>query len=431
VANPFGSLRSKLWIAAACLVVLLVGYMTIPAPAPTAVAPPQERAAPLLEAEVERRQQLRIFEEIQQLGPRLARHSVTIPGEPPLPPFPSDLTPPSPRPEPDGHGLIISADGEVLTSAGALRGRESLEVELFDGRRVQARVVAFDPDADLVLLQSDAIPRTDAAPWATTPPSAGMLAVAVSHAGRQVAVAPAFVMAAPDADRRVRTTSTSLLPGTPLFTTAGEVFAVAAGADDPTASLVAPAVSRLRDRIASGQARRGALGLTFQPLDAALRRVTAADGVLVADVAQAGPAAAAGVLPGDVIISIAGNHVNSPESARDAIAAITPQAAVSLQLSRDGKPLTIEVMSTSALGLRVRYAPRKPDDRAPEARAVFDAELREQLGVLPETRILTVDGNRVDSADDVRSALRRERGPVLFYVEDERGRFFRALERPR
>jgi S1-C subfamily serine protease len=363
VSKLFGSVRSKFWIAVICGLVLLTGVLTMPAPRPSAPQPSEERATPLLEQEVERRQQLRIFEEVQQLGPRVARHSVTIPAMPPAELLPSDLTPPPPRVDPAGHALIISADGELLTAAGALRGQEQFEVNLFDGRNVLASVVAFDPDTDLVLLRADDVPRTDAAPWATTPPSAGMLAVAVSHVGGQVALAPVFVMTAADAHRRVRTTTADLLPGTPLFTAAGEVFAIAAGEDNPSALLIAPAVARLRERIAGGQARRGALGLTFRTPDAQSSPPgISTDGVLVAGVAPFGPAAAAGVQPGDLLRSVGGERVMAPDDALRAIAALRPGAETSLSLVRAGKSLTLDkVVATSALALRVRQTSPEQD----------------------------------------------------------------------
>jgi S1-C subfamily serine protease len=408
---------------------LAIGVLTMPPAAPTTMAPPQERAAPLLEAEVERRQQLRIFEEIQQLGPRLARHSVTIPTTAPTELLPSDLTPPTPRTEPAGHGLIISADGEILTSAAALRGREVLEVGLFDGRKVDAQVVAFDPDTDIVLLRSDQVPRTDAAPWATTPPTAGMLAVAVAHAGGQVAVAPVFVTAAPDAERRVRTTSAQLAPGTPLFTTAGEVFAIAAGDGDASAAIIASAVERLRQRIASGQARRGALGLTFQPTDEQLRKAFPADGVLVAEVASFGPADEAGIEAGDVIVTIGEADVTTADEARAAIAALQPGSVVEVDLVRARKPMTLPVTASSALGLRVRQTPRPPAGEAPDARTLFDSEALEAMDLRAHSRILTINGVRVRTGADARAQWRRARAPIVLYLEDERGRFFRVVER--
>jgi hypothetical protein len=337
--------------------------------------------------------------------------------------------PPSPRVEPSGHGLIISADGELLTAAGALRGRESLQVQLFEGRLAEARVIAFDPDADLVLLQSPALPRTDAAPWATTPPTAGMLAVAVSHVGPRVAVAPVFVMAAPDADRRVRTTSGDLLPGTPLYTTAGEVFAIAAGDGDPSAALIAPAVARLRERIASGQARRGAIGVTFQPLDGLLLAAFKGDGVLVADVAPYGPADDAGIEPGDLVTAVGDTDVRSPDAARQAIAALAPQSTVTIQLLRAGKPLALEMTSSSALGLRIRQAPRVQEEPAPDAHSVLDPASRARADLRPHSRVLAINNTRVATTAEARTVLSRARQPLLvLYVEDERGRFFVALE---
>ncbi len=426
----FGSMRLKLWIAVGCALVLVAGALTIPAPAPSTVVPPQERAMPLLEQEVQRREQLRIFGELQQLGPRLARHSVMIPALSRTPGLPSDMAPPAPRADPAGHGLIVSADGEVLTSAAALRGRESLQIELFDGARAEARVIAFDPDTDLVLLVANPVPRSDAAPWATEPPPAGMLAVAVAHAGGHVAVAPVFVTAAPDAERRIRTTTADLAPGTPLFTVAGEVFAVAVGGSDPSAVLVASAVGRLRDRIASGQARRGALGLTFQPMDEHLLKVYSSPGVLVADVVPQGPADDAGVRPGDFITAIGAAAVTSIDEVQRLIAQLTPGAPVRLQLLRNFRPLAIDVAATSALGLRVRQLARSPS-AGPQALTLLSADEQAAADLLPRSRILLINGLAVASADDARTQLQRARSPIVLYVEDERGRFFRVLERGR
>jgi S1-C subfamily serine protease len=358
VEKLFGSVRTKLWIAGGSVVVLSAGLFTLPAPAPSAPPPSEERATPLLQQEVERREQLRIFEEVQQLGPRVARHSVTIPAVADVAPLPSDLTPPAPRVDPDGHALIISPEGELLTAASALRGLESFDVQLFDGRTVVASVVAFDPDTDLVLLRADGIPRTDAAPWAATPPVAGMLAVAVSHVAGQVAVAPVFVMTAADAERRVRTTTGDLLAGTPLFTAAGEVFAIAAGGANPSALLIAPAVTRLRERIAGGQARRGAVGLTFEAVAATTPTSASNQGVVVADVIPFGPAAVAGVRPGDSLVAIGESAVSTPDEALAAIAALPPGGNTTLTITRAGKALQLEVTATSALGLRVRQTAR-------------------------------------------------------------------------
>lgn len=422
----FSSLRLKLWIALGCVAVLVAGALTRP-PSEVAVAPPQERTAPLLGEEVQRREQLRIFADVQALGPRLARHTVSIPRTPGPEPLPSDLTPATGRAEPAGHGLIVSTDGEVLTSAGALDGRETVTVTLADGTLVDARIVAFDADSDMVLLRGVGIPATDAAPWATSAPQAGMLAVAVTHDAGNVAVAPVFV-AGGSSERRIRLTTAELPGGTPIFTLAGEVFAVASGGDSAAAVLVASAVARMRELVASGQSRRGALGVTFQPIEGALQEVFPA-GALVAEVTPNGPAEEAGLDAGDVIVGIGESAIASVDEARQAIAALQRETVVPVRLVRRSQTVTIPVTATSALGLRVRRQPPRRTESAPEARRLFDAATRDAAGVLPHTRILSIGGQGVASVDQARAALKRAKGPIVIYAEDERGRFFRVVER--
>lgn len=58
-----------------------------------------------------------------------------------------------------GSGALISADGQVLTSASVVQGAKQVEVEFFNGNRVSARVVASSPFADVALLQLERVPE--------------------------------------------------------------------------------------------------------------------------------------------------------------------------------------------------------------------------------------------------------------------------------
>ncbi len=60
---------------------------------------------------------------------------------------------------PIGSGALISADGQVLTSASVVQGAKQVEVEFFNGTRVSARVVASSPFADVALLQLERVPE--------------------------------------------------------------------------------------------------------------------------------------------------------------------------------------------------------------------------------------------------------------------------------
>ncbi len=66
-----------------------------------------------------------------------------------------------------GSGVLISADGKVMTAAHVVHGMDQVSVEFLDGETVQARVAASEPGADLSLLQLDRVPPgVKAAPMA-------------------------------------------------------------------------------------------------------------------------------------------------------------------------------------------------------------------------------------------------------------------------
>lgn len=57
-----------------------------------------------------------------------------------------------------GSGVLVSADGNLLTAAHLVQTASEVRVEFVGGQRVGARVVASDPDADVALLQLDSVP---------------------------------------------------------------------------------------------------------------------------------------------------------------------------------------------------------------------------------------------------------------------------------
>ncbi len=166
-------------------------------------------------------------------------------------------------------------------------------------------------------------------------------------------------------------------------------------------------------------------------MDETLRKVYSSAGVLVADAVPHGPADDAGVRPGDFITALGDAAVTSIDEVRQLIAQLEPEAPVRLQLLRDRRPLEVEVVATSALGLRVRQIARSASASAPQALTLFSADEQAAADLLPRSRILMINGQAVTSADAARTQLRRARAPVVLYVEDERGRFFRVLERGR
>jgi serine protease Do len=98
--------------------------------------------------------------------------------------------------------------------------------------------------------------------------------------------------------------------------------------------------------MAKGRVVRGWLGVGIQPLTPELAKkfgVVEGEGVLVNEVFEKDPAAAAGIKPGDIIVRIDGVVVDSPNKLSRLIGALPPGATSRIDVVRDLKPLTLEV----------------------------------------------------------------------------------------
>lgn len=230
-----------------------------------------------------------------------------------------------------GSGVVFTPDGFVLTNNHVVEQSGAPTVTLPDGRSARADLIGRDADTDLAVLRIGG----DALPWARFGDSralrVGQIVVAIGNPfGFQHSVTSGIVSAR---GRSLRSrsgrlmedliqTDAALNPGNsggPLVTTRGDVIgintAVVAGAQglcfamaSNTARLIAAGLMR------DGRVRRGYLGIVGHqtPIPRALARanqLVASSGVLVASVAPAGPAAAAGVAGGDIILAFGGRPI--------------------------------------------------------------------------------------------------------------------------
>jgi len=98
--------------------------------------------------------------------------------------------------------------------------------------------------------------------------------------------------------------------------------------------------------VKTGKVTRGYLGVSVGPLSPELAKefkVSDACGALVQDVTRGGPADKAGVKPGDVIRKYDGRTVNESDELLAMVASTDPGATVSLEILRNGEPLTLKV----------------------------------------------------------------------------------------
>jgi serine protease Do len=215
--------------------------------------------------------------------------------------------------------------------------------------------------------------------------------------------------------------------------------------------------------IASGKVTRGFLGVTIQDLDddsAKSLDLDRARGALVAEIAEDGPAAEAGVEIGDVIVRYNGRDVKNVRDLMSQVAATEPGRSARVTIWRDEKERTFEVRVAERpqgdVAERFRGGPenenRDPlglsaETVTPEAAEEFGLD-RTSEGVLitdigpgspaaeaglePGDLIRRVNKTRVDNAGEYRRAVASvEAGDTVLLLVDREGRtFFRAVKIP-
>jgi len=261
-----------------------------------------------------------------------------------------------------GSGVVWSKDGVVVTNAHVVGEARDVQVAFFDGQRADGRVRATDPDTDLAVVE---VERDDLQPatFQKTLPAVGELAVAMgSPLGFQNTITAGIISGLHreipgSAEQGIRSlvdliqTDAAISPGNSggaLVNARGEVVgvnvayippeqgAVAIGFAIPGATAVDVVGQLLRD----GRATHSYLGI--QP-DQVTREVATqlgldqASGVVVLAAIDGGPAAKAGLRPGDVIVAIDDARIETVEDLFSELRQRKPGSRVRLTIMRDGR----------------------------------------------------------------------------------------------
>jgi S1-C subfamily serine protease len=265
-----------------------------------------------------------------------------------------------------GSGVVFTADGFALTNSHVVQGAGRIEATFNDGRHTHADLIGDDPDTGLAVLRLHA-----AAPgWAPLGDSKalrpGQLVIAIGNPLGFACTVTAGVVSALGRSLRSRSgrliddvlqTDAALNPGNsggPLVTAQGEIIgintAVIRGAQglcfavsSATASVVASQILRF------GRVRRGALGIAGETIHLP-RRMMLQHGLVregavrIAGVQQGGPAAAAGLREGDLILALDGEPVAGIDDLYRVLSADRIGATCRIGLLRDGRRLEIEAV---------------------------------------------------------------------------------------
>ena len=276
-----------------------------------------------------------------------------------------------------GSGVIVHAQNQdfVLTNNHVIASAADVQVLLYDGRIAKATLVGADEETDLAVLKIDAdnVPAIHMAD--TQPLRAGDVVLAignplglnqtvtmgiVSAVGRQLNNASAEDFIQTDAAINLGNS------GGALVNTAGELVGIntlligkAAGAEGIGFAIPVGTARKVLDEIiATGHVVRGWIGAdyAFVPLPANSGLPAAARGAQVTNVYPGGPAAQAGVRPGDVIVAVAGQPVLNVAELLSGVAALKPGTAARFDVQRRSDKITLNV----APGVRPR-SQRRPE----------------------------------------------------------------------
>ncbi len=266
-----------------------------------------------------------------------------------------------------GSGVIVSPEGFVLTNNHVVEGADEIEVVLADSRRVLAKVIGTDPDTDLAVLKiaadklpvivlgnSDRLLVGDSVLAIGNPFGVGQTVTSgiVSALGRnQLGINTFENFIQTDAAINPGNSGGALVDvnghlmgiNTAIYSRSGGSMGIGFAIPVSTAKQV------LQSIVENGRVVRGWIGVEPNELTPeiaetfGLRNAANLRGVIITGVLQGGPAAQAGIKPGDVIVAVAGQAVTNVAELLTRVAALAPGQIAAFDLQRQGQRAEVKV----------------------------------------------------------------------------------------
>ena len=372
-----------------------------------------------------------------------------------------------PQPIGLGSGVIISSDGYIVTNNHVIDKAERLEVTLNDNRNFEATVIGSDPITDLALIKIEApsdlhvIPMGDSenlkvGEWVlavgnpfgfTSSVTTGIVSakarnISISTGARPQGGIEAYIQtdaavnsgnsggALVNLDGELVGINTAIYSRTGTY--AGCSFAI------PT-SIVQKVVADITEY---GTVQRAFLGISFVELSPELveeKKIEGtASGVYVAAVEERTAAVEAGLAEGDVIVELNGRPIKNAADLQETIARMSPGDRTTIKYYRDGKLHSTETVLRNNSG-NTSITRANHDKPLGATFAEVDSETLKRLeirtgvavkdvekdsrfdkaGIRPELIILSVNGNRISSPEDIENLYKSivkssDRNKVMF-----------------
>jgi serine protease DegS len=262
-----------------------------------------------------------------------------------------------------GSGVIMTANGHILTNHHVIEQAEAIAVVLANGDAHPAAIIGIDVETDLAVLRIQAPGITAASVGSSRDLLVGDVVLAIGNPfGVGQTVTQGIVSATGRTELGINLfedfiqTDAAINPGNSggaLINALGELVGIntaiftRSGGSHGIGFAIPVDLARdvMNEIIEKGYVARGWLGIEVQPMDRALAESFGLEqprGVLVAGILSRGPAARAGLQPGDVIVQLDGQRVDNARAALNVIARKRPGERIDIEALRDGELLQLE-----------------------------------------------------------------------------------------
>ncbi len=264
-----------------------------------------------------------------------------------------------------GSGVIVSNQGYILTNNHVVEGAAEIEVLLRDGRSAEARLVGTDPETDVAVLQIDLEEIPSITINLANTLRVGDVVLAIGNPfGVGQTVTMGIISATGRDDVGISTfenfiqTDAAINPGNSggaLVDANGNlvgintaIFSRSGGSQGIGFAIPMSIASDVMEQlIENGRVSRGWLGVETQDITPqlaesfGLQNIT---GIIIAGIQRNGPAAQAGLRPGDIILSVNGKASTDSKTVMNQIARVAPGGKLQLQILRNGKVMNVEAI---------------------------------------------------------------------------------------
>ena len=278
-----------------------------------------------------------------------------------------------------GSGVIVGAEGYILTNHHVIEAADEIEIALNDGRQAKAVIVGNDPESDLAVLKVELKNLPAVTFGRVDQVNVGDVVLAIGNPfGVGQTVTLGIVSALGRSHLGINTfenfiqTDAAINPGNSggaLVDANGNLIGVntaiysRSGGSMGIGFAIPVSLARqvMEEIIATGSVTRGWIGVEVQDITPDLAesfKLKNSKGVLIAGVVKAGPADRAGVKPGDILMEVEGKPVPDSSAMLNLVAAAQPGKVATLKVMRNGAAMAVKL----TVGKRPKPRPRPEAD---------------------------------------------------------------------